>query len=131
MEEFSFPAIAVDQTYSSPLWFQLPPKATGGLRRRRSLTMATEEDHKTGVATGTDHEYEERMGMLWEDFNEELHRLSHEQVSQGRCCMAVVDRRRTSTRLVSILKAMLKRLLMLHRDRSSSTGSCYRISLSD
>ncbi|WOL02358.1 hypothetical protein Cni_G11077 [Canna indica] len=115
MEEFSFPAIAVDPCSlpfphfaASPLWFQMQPKAR------------SEEAAKTD---------EERMDLLWESFNEELRRLSYEHkrekslvasVAAELCCLralsesdgsrrSIVHRRRPS--VVLILKVLKKLFL--------------------
>lgn len=83
MDEFSFPAVPVEQEplrqLSFPLWFisSVANQKTDHHHRRSSASSeeAAEIANALEMATSVLND-EERMDMLWEDFNEELCRIS-------------------------------------------------------
>lgn len=99
MDDFSFPAIQTDQDSacnlpfphfaSSPLWFLSCESDAKPLAYRRSfssVTGAVKVADALNVSALSDDEggrgklvsNEEKMDMLWEDFNEDLYRFSCE-----------------------------------------------------
>ncbi|KAJ8479106.1 hypothetical protein OPV22_022833 [Ensete ventricosum] len=145
MDEFSFPAIAVDQDplcslpfphfAASPLWF--PPSSDAERKISgdgpRGFFSAEEEEEEASKVAGA-AALEDSMDMLWEDFNEELRRSFSERGREAkvpddgtvelRCLQALsesksgslIHRRRSS--LILILN-VLKKLFLIHRDGSS------------
>ncbi|KAG1328125.1 putative Glutamate-1-semialdehyde 2,1-aminomutase 1 [Cocos nucifera] len=102
MDDFSFPTIATDQDSfcqfpfpsitTSSLWFLSPETKTTNLRRSFSVAEGTAADisntikrnHRPNSPSFSDCgdtfiDYQERMDMLWEDFNEELCQASDDR----------------------------------------------------
>jgi hypothetical protein len=138
MEDFSFPTVEQDHDSShlhhlpfphfttSPLWFlpSVAPLESSSYSPLRKSLSASDKGTRKGKhveqqITVTD---EEKMDMLWEDFNEELIRDSHESDVEP----ANVVHRTPS--LILFIK-VIRKLLFLHkigakrRSSSSSTSS--------
>ncbi|XP_010911391.1 uncharacterized protein [Elaeis guineensis] len=102
MDDFSFPTIATDQDSfcefpfpsitTSSLWFLSPETKTTNLRRSFSvaegaatdITNTVKRNHRPNSPSFSDYsdtfiDYQERMDMLWEDFNEELCQASDDR----------------------------------------------------
>lgn len=172
MDDFSFPTIVTDQDShcqlpfphfaASPLWLfssaKTEPEAAHTHRRNSSAAKeaaASEgpelstRDSRDGRMQAEPRGDEERMDMLWEDFNEELHRVSHElrgrlnelgdsdqsdREQQGMmelCCVHALRETKNGsmiqhrkTRLILMLK-VLKKLFLVHKANSSSIASVY------
>ncbi|XP_008810915.2 uncharacterized protein LOC103722219 [Phoenix dactylifera] len=100
MDDFSFPTIAADQDSfcqlpfpsitTSSLWFLSPDTKTTNLRRSFSMaegaasniTNTFKRNHRPNSPSFSDCgdtsiDYQERMDMLWEGFNDELYQASH------------------------------------------------------
>lgn len=137
MEDFSFPTVAQDQEphlhhhlpfphfTTSPLWFLpsvAPLEISPYSRHRRSLSASGQEPNKAKDLE-QDTTDEEKMDMLWENFNEELVRDSGTDPGTG----PLIQHRRPN--LILLIK-VLKKLLFLHklgakrRTPSSSSSVC-------
>ncbi|KAH0454032.1 hypothetical protein IEQ34_018356 [Dendrobium chrysotoxum] len=160
MEEFSFPEVSVEQNShhqlsfphfaSSPLWFQSSTsyhKFTAldhHDQRRRSFSSL--DLRCLDKKSSTEVKDEERMDMLWEDLNEELHQIPHKGRSGRRVgldgsgnstkldgkrhgagdifCSKSVPNRRPG--LMIILK-VLKTLLLIQKFRKRRKLSAYHM----
>ncbi|KAJ0976833.1 hypothetical protein J5N97_012307 [Dioscorea zingiberensis] len=145
MDEFSFPTIADEQepvdNLPFPVWF-----VTGGDRRPNGGSPEAQMDYSP-AGNGEESEClvdeEERMDMLWEDFNEELHKdITREEMGssseaesgmeqQGGVELCCVPRTRNMLRhqrpsLVIILK-VLKRLILIQKTSASKKVSVYQV----
>lgn len=158
MEEFSFPKVSVEQDShnqlsfphfaSSPLWFQSSASyhkfATLKHHDRQKRSFSSVEDLQLlDKKSSTEVKDEERMDMLWEDFNEELHqiprhgrsgrkvgsdwsesssKLNGKRLGTGDFfCSKTVPHRRPG--LMIILK-VLKTLLLIQKIRKPRKMSC-------
>ncbi|KAJ0969453.1 hypothetical protein J5N97_022330 [Dioscorea zingiberensis] len=137
MEDFSFPAITTDDDRhvpftGSPPWFSPSSAFTHKQTHRKSFsggcTNSLKKDLKVVCSSPTISEeggslYEERMDMLWEDFNEELHCINpcterireHNSPAELRPDRAL-HRRRPS--LLLMLK-VLRKLFLIQRTQSA------------
>ncbi|KAJ8478565.1 hypothetical protein OPV22_022292 [Ensete ventricosum] len=152
MDDFSFPTITVGQDSlrqlpfphfaASPLWF-LPSVVD----RRKSSSSAGEASPDADMTRGGDLEAdgaggrldEEKMDMLWEDFNEELARVSCDRkrmakegsssATEQHCAEALKDAKsggglihRRTPSLILMVK-VLKKLFLIQRAVSSKKQS--------
>ncbi|XP_030550814.2 uncharacterized protein LOC115755516 [Rhodamnia argentea] len=141
-EGFSFPGIPDPSTCSicsPPLWPVSPPPAPP--LRDRSSSEGSDEG-VLGEAGGLCEEEEERMDMLWEDFNEDLPRSCRHPVSSwssastsssrdieefggakaravSRANVALVSAKRTPPPGVVVLIKVLKKLFLLHHSHNT------------
>ena len=159
MDDFSFPAIQTDQDSAcnlpfphfaaSPLWFMSDDNKTAYRRSFSSAGEAARVADTLNVSATSDDEgardrfvsTEEKMDMLWEDFNEELYRVSKGKAgSVGRgssaelhCDQGLDVPKRTSgllchrrPSLVVMLK-VLKKLFLIQKNGSERRASIYKI----
>ncbi|KAF5725625.1 hypothetical protein HS088_TW23G00351 [Tripterygium wilfordii] len=125
-EDFTFPTFTADVD-SPPLW-RLSPAASPSRPASNEQSM----ENKIGRSHNGEEDEEEKMDMLWEDFNEEL--LSNRRQSDERlldpaemvemgCFQALKMSQRDSALfsrrpgLVEIIK-VLKKLFLLHNNYS-------------
>ncbi|KAJ4751799.1 hypothetical protein LUZ62_086204 [Rhynchospora pubera] len=140
MEDFSFPTVEQYQDQdqdshlhhlpfphftTSPLWFLpsvAPLEKSPYSRHRRSRSASDKESKKTKNVEQCTKD-EEKMDMLWESFNEELIRDSHDSGIESTNGQLVHHR---SPSLILFIK-VVKRLLFLRKTaakrRSSSSAS--------
>ncbi|WOL18776.1 hypothetical protein Cni_G27573 [Canna indica] len=131
MEDFSFPTIITDHdpaifrlpfptTSAASLWYVHSPEAdTAHLRRSFSegganiATTCRRALRPSSPAAlsdcGSALEYEERMDMLWEDFNEELFRASLDGDLRGGAAPAERRSRRRSVGMEAMAAAAAER----------------------
>ncbi|CAL9046639.1 unnamed protein product [Musa banksii] len=143
MDEFSFPTIAADTdslcrfpfphfAASSPLRLIPSGEKTAGYGCRRSFSSAEEAPRTVGRRPVA----EERMDVLWEDFNQEelLRRSPCRGYNVEFCCLRVlnekkkksgrVGRRRRGSLTFSMLKALKKLFLIPKASSSGRTPFC-------
>lgn len=164
MDDFSFPAVQTDADSAcdlpfphfaaSPLWF-LSSVSDDKATYRRSFSSAEEAakvaDNALSVSALSDDEgarkqlvsKEEKMDMLWEDFNDELYRVSCEwkkKDGKGKSSSvrasdqafgmmpkdgrSLLPRKRPS--LVVMLK-VLKKMFLVQKKRTSKRASIYNM----
>lgn len=163
MEDFSFPAVQTDHDSAcnlpfphfaaSPLWFLSSVSNEKATCRKSfsSVEEATKVADTLGVSSLSDDEdarrqlvsKEEKMDMLWEDFNDELYRVSCEwkkkdgkgksssvRVSDQAFGMMPKDGRsllpRKRPSLVVMLK-VLKKMFLVQKKRTSKRASIYNM----
>ncbi|URD92051.1 hypothetical protein MUK42_00664 [Musa troglodytarum] len=140
MDEFSFPTIAVDTDSlcrfpfphfaASPLRLVPSGEKTAARGRPRSFSSAEEAPRTVGRRPGA----EERMDVLWEDFNQEelLRRSPFRGDNVEFCCLRVlnekksgrVGRRRRGSLTFSMLKALKKLFSIPKASSSGRTPFC-------
>ncbi|XP_020106866.1 uncharacterized protein LOC109723067 [Ananas comosus] len=159
MDDFSFPTIQTDQDSlprlpfphyaASPVWFTSSPTADNPVRRSCSFKEEAKRDPEPDTnnlavcSSGRLIVDEEKMDMLWEDFNEELIRVSREMGSEkdskansdesvattvDRCewsaskSGSIIHHRRPS--LLLILKVLKKLFLIQKASSARNTSHC-------
>ncbi|KAJ8501117.1 hypothetical protein OPV22_011669 [Ensete ventricosum] len=137
MDEFSFPTIAVDTDSlrrfpfphfaASPLRFLPSDEKTAACGWRRSFS-SLEEGPRTVVGRRPPGA-EERMDVLWEDFNQEelLRRSPCRRDNVKFCCLRVLNEKKSGRgrgSLTSMLKALKKLFLIPRASSSGRTPFC-------
>ncbi|XP_039123885.1 uncharacterized protein LOC120260469 [Dioscorea cayenensis subsp. rotundata] len=153
MDEFSFPTIVGEPENphnppfphfaTLPVWF-----VTGAQRPHQSSPETQTDSHARNEEEEEDEseclvDEEERMDMLWEDFNEELHKdVTREEMSSSSdaesgmaqhgavelCCVPKTRNmlRHQRPSLVIMLK-VLKKLILIQKTSASKKASIYQV----